>query len=162
MITRKKVEERLMRLDPVEQMLKDAYENGQDMNALPKGRGHIANADYDLSREKNIQITKHCRYAPGRMHDHEFIEISCVFSGACHHDIMIRGQRASLDLREGNVIASGSLTCSDNGDEAATGRYGRLNQMERSLASGTETALLEEIKSYQRLEQMTEQLFHLR
>ena len=39
MITRKKVEERLMRLDPVEQMLKDAYENGQDMNALPKGRG---------------------------------------------------------------------------------------------------------------------------
>ncbi|MFQ7265222.1 MAG: helix-turn-helix domain-containing protein [Lachnospiraceae bacterium] len=104
MITRKKVEERLMRLDPVEQMLKDAYENGQDMNALPKGRGHIANADYDLSREKNIQITKHCRYAPGRMHDHEFIEISCVFSGACHHDIMIRGQRASLDLREGNVL----------------------------------------------------------
>ena len=93
-----------MRLDPVEQMLKDAYENGQDMNALPKGRGHIANADYDLSREKNIQITKHCRYAPGRMHDHEFIEISCVFSGACHHDIMIRGQRASLDLREGNVL----------------------------------------------------------
>lgn len=66
------------------------------------------------------------------------------------------------DLREGNVIASGSLTCSDNGDETATGRYGRLNQMERSLASGTETALLEEIKSYQRLEQMTEQLFHLR
>lgn len=34
--------------------------------------------------------------------------------------------------------------------------------MERSLASGTEMALLEEIKSYQRLEQMTEQLFHLR
>lgn len=104
MITRKKVEERLMRLDPVEQILKEAYENGQEMSALPKNREHIANADYDLNREKNIQITKHCRYAPGRMHDHEFIEISYAFSGACHHDIVLRGQMASLDLREGNVL----------------------------------------------------------
>ncbi|HIR70376.1 MAG TPA: AraC family ligand binding domain-containing protein [Candidatus Pullilachnospira gallistercoris] len=104
MITRKKMAERLMRLDSIERILKDAYMRGEDMETLPKGREHIANEDYNLNREKNIQITKHCRYAPGQMHDHEFIEISYVFSGFCHHDIMLQGQKASLDLREGNVL----------------------------------------------------------
>ena len=89
------------------------------------------------------------------MYEGIYVKPFVLFVGECV-DYDIR------DLREGNVVASGTLKPPVEEKDVQTGRYSRLNQMERDLAAGTEPALLEKIKDYQRLEQMTEQLFHLR
>lgn len=66
-------------------------------------RGHMTHADYALESGKTLSIVRHMRYAPMRFHDHEFIELSYVFSGHCHHDFMIDGQIRPLELKEGEL-----------------------------------------------------------
>lgn len=78
-------------------------------------RTHMTHMDYSLENGKNLCIVRHNRYAPAQMHDHEFIELSYVFSGNCHHDFLasestndtktsLPGHSSSVDMSEGELI----------------------------------------------------------
>lgn len=83
-----------------------AYVNGMHSNNMCVNdmRSHMTHADYALESGKNISIIRHGRYTPPGLHDHEFIELSYVFSGHCHHDFSIGGQMQPVELKEGELV----------------------------------------------------------
>ncbi len=97
MLTKQQAEIFLKKLDPMERVLKYAYEHGEIIVDASKAthlseeqivHTHMTHLDYSLENGKNLCIIRHNRYAPAQMHDHEFIELSYVFSGKCHHDFL--------------------------------------------------------------------------
>jgi len=97
MLTKQQAEIFLKKLDPMERVLKYAYEHGEIIVDASKAthfseeqivHTHMTHLDYSLENGKNLCIIRHNRYAPAQMHDHEFIELSYVFSGKCHNDFL--------------------------------------------------------------------------
>ncbi len=105
----------------------DSHTQGHPLTHTPAGRAnppgssrythtHMTHFDYSLENGKNLCIVRHNRYAPASMHDHEFIELSYVFSGKCHHDFTTsKGSHSansasvgtsctSVDMAEGELI----------------------------------------------------------
>lgn len=124
MLTKQQTEIFLKKLDPMERVLKYAHEHGEIIVDASKAthlseeqivHTHMTHLDYSLENGKNLCIIRHNRYAPAQMHDHEFIELSYVFSGKCHHDFLtgeesnaaktpLPEHSSSVDMSEGELV----------------------------------------------------------
>ncbi len=91
-----RVEERML------QNREKALENARKFGDYQEGR--VSKWEELDDSGRSIQIVKHLRYLPGNFHEHEYIEISYVYSGSCQHMFQVGQERHEIELFPGDLV----------------------------------------------------------